>query len=353
MDIERTRAYYAALTAEDLCGCDSCRNFYQEVRAAYPETAAFLDGWGVAIEKPFESFPLGCREAGYEEYRNVQYVVFGGRDGFEPCEVGGVRIGLAESHPVTDIEEPHFVIELEPFRLDWTVGPGTLVGVGVGPGDPEMLTLAAVRAIREADLICLPQLPKETSRAYNIAVQAVPELAEKECVSFDFKMTRDEAELAGIHRAVYEELLVKIKAGVTIAFLTIGDPAVYSTFAYIADLAEAEGIPVRMISGITSFCGAAGALSIPLCERDEKVHILTGKSDMGALTALTGTKIIMKSGRGIREIKAQLAALEEAGIAAVYAVSNCGLPDERRFRGAAEIPEDSHYMTVIIVKDLR
>lgn len=82
---------------------------------------------------------------------------------------------------------------------------GILYGIGVGPGDPEMLTLRAVRAIKEADVICLPRAEKEKCRAYQIALPVVPELGYKKIISLDFEMTRDEAALEAMHREFYKK----------------------------------------------------------------------------------------------------------------------------------------------------
>ena len=68
---------------------------------------------------------------------------------------------------------------------------GRLIGVGVGPGDPELLTLAAVRAIRESDCILLPNEKKEECYAYKIVRQVVPEIEEKEICPMQFPMTKD------------------------------------------------------------------------------------------------------------------------------------------------------------------
>ena len=118
MDKERTRAYYAALGPEDLCSCAACRNFSSRVREAYPDSAAFLDGMGADIAKPHESWSLELRE-GELEYPEVQYVILGSVGDFRPTEISGVRFGLADAWPPTGLEEPHFVIEAGPFRLEW------------------------------------------------------------------------------------------------------------------------------------------------------------------------------------------------------------------------------------------
>ena len=228
---------------------------------------------------------------------------------------------------------------------------GILYGIGVGPGDPEMLTLRAVRAIKEADVICLPKADKYECRAFQIALPAVPELKYKKTISFDFEMTRDEETLAKMHAEFYEKYRQLIMDGYNLAFLTIGDPTVYSTFGYIMKLAKKDGIEVEIINGITSFCGSAAAAGILLSERDENIHIISGQGNLEEELKISGTKIIMKSGRNVASIKERLIELEQADKISVYAVVDCGMETEQIFNGAMMIPDDSKYMMTIIIKD--
>ena len=228
---------------------------------------------------------------------------------------------------------------------------GKLYGIGVGPGDPDMMTLRAAALIRTADCICLPQSPKEKCRAYRIARQAVPELENRACVCFDFTMTRYEAELSKIHQGIYGEIRKLLTEGKPAAFLTIGDPAVYSTFGYIMEQALQDGFHVETVGGVTSFSTVAASLGISLCERDEELHIATGQSSLEDLLELPGTKVIMKCGKSISGIKAVLQRAEKEKKVRVYAVSNCGLPEEEKYYCADDIPETAGYMTTIIVKE--
>ena len=228
---------------------------------------------------------------------------------------------------------------------------GILYGIGVGPGDPEMLTLRAVRAIKEADVICLPKADKYECRAFQIALPVVSELKYKKTISFDFEMTRDEEALAKMHAEFYEKYRQLIMEGYNLAFLTIGDPTVYSTFGYIMKLAKKDGIEVEIINGITSFCGSAAAAGTLLSERDENIHIISGQGNLEDDLRLPGTKIIMKSGRNVAQIKERLLEMEQAGNISVYAVVDCGMETEQIFNGAIMIPDDSKYMMTIIIKD--
>ncbi len=228
---------------------------------------------------------------------------------------------------------------------------GVLYGIGVGPGDPEMMTLRAVRAIKEADVICLPKSDKTKCRAYQIALPVVPELKYKKIISFDFEMTKDVEALEQMHKEFYAKYKKLVLEGYNLAFLTIGDPTIYSTFGYIMKLAKADGIEVEIVNGITSFCGSAAACGTLISEREENVHILSGQGDLTEELKLSGTKIIMKSGKNIATIKEQLVELENEGKVSVSAVIDCGMETEQIYNSALMIPDESRYMMTIIVKE--
>ena len=116
----KTENYYREINKDSLCSCDYCRNYYKEVKAAYPELSDHLAGMGVDIEKPFETRPLEPYE-GNIEYIAAQYIVIGNAADFKSEDVYGVHIGIADSHPMTDIVEEHYVIEISPIRLKWAV----------------------------------------------------------------------------------------------------------------------------------------------------------------------------------------------------------------------------------------
>lgn len=124
MDIERTKQFYRDLKRSNLCDCAYCRNYVNEVAKAYPAVTAYLQTLGVDIAKPFETMPLELDEAGQMPYIGPQYLVFGEEEGFAAATVkdaNDVEGRLAQSHPDDDIQEPHFVIEIFPIFLPWTV----------------------------------------------------------------------------------------------------------------------------------------------------------------------------------------------------------------------------------------
>ena len=118
LSIKETKQYYDSLTAEDLCNCAYCRNYIREIRNAYPKVAEYLLALGVDIEKPFETIPLEPDETGGIEYLSSQYIVIGNTDGFIKTVIDTVTVDITDSHPLTNIDKPHFVI---PVRLKRTV----------------------------------------------------------------------------------------------------------------------------------------------------------------------------------------------------------------------------------------
>lgn len=114
--VGRTRSYYSSLSPDDLCSCAECLNFRARVKAAYPLVSKYLGSLGADIEKPFESWSVEL-EDGMILYPDVQYVIIGKAKDFTPAEISGVSAGIAASHPMTGIDEEHFVIELSPFIL--------------------------------------------------------------------------------------------------------------------------------------------------------------------------------------------------------------------------------------------
>ncbi|MGX7071523.1 hypothetical protein [Helcococcus kunzii] len=119
MNIERTRKYYRELDTQELCDCNYCLNYYEEIEKEYPELSKYLDKIGIDIKKPHETMPLDVDEEGFIEYISAQYIVFGNISDFKSAMVNDVEINIAESYPDTDISEEHFVIETSMIKLKW------------------------------------------------------------------------------------------------------------------------------------------------------------------------------------------------------------------------------------------
>ena len=151
---------------------------------------------------------------------------------------------------------------------------GKAYGVGVGPGDPELMTLKAVRLIRENEVIAVPGRDAKSSAAYRIAERSVPEIAEKTLVPIYMPMARDRKKMDEEHRKGAALLEKYLDTGRNVIYLTLGDPTIYCTFSYLQHILESEGYEVELVSGIPSFCAAAARLGIPLTEWDEQLHVI-------------------------------------------------------------------------------
>lgn len=223
-----------------------------------------------------------------------------------------------------------------------------IVCIGVGPGDPELLTLKAIRLIREADVVAVPGEDPQRSVAYKIAAGAVPEIAKKRLVGISMPMTKDADILAQAHREGAKTLENLADRGLSIAFLTLGDPTIYCTFSYLQHILEIDGYQIELVPGVTSMTAAAARLGISLTEWDEPLHVfpgtLTDKLDWNE----EGTYVIMKSASRIKDIKDDLL---QCGMQ-VQAVIDCGMDTERICRSPDDIPEDPGYFTLLIAKNV-
>lgn len=224
---------------------------------------------------------------------------------------------------------------------------GKLYGVGIGPGDPELLTLKAVRLIRNADVIAVPGRVKEETVAYQITVQAVPELADKEFVEVFYPMSKDPEILERCHTESADKIAAVLDQGKDVVFLTLGDTTVYSTYIYVHEKLLERGYEAEIVSGITSFCAVAARLNIGLVEKAEELHIIPASYQIEEALKLKGTKVLMKAASKMGEVKKLLAMCGQD----VVMIENCGMPGEKIYRSVEEIPENASYYSLIIVKE--
>ncbi len=224
---------------------------------------------------------------------------------------------------------------------------GILYGVGVGPGDPELMTLKAVRLIRENEMIAVPGSDARETVAYRIAVQAVPELADKELVPVNMPMTHDRQKMENSHDQAAELLEGYLAQGKNVVFLTLGDPTIYSTYLYVQKRVEAHGFQTELVSGITSFCAAAARTGTSLVEWNEQLHVLPAVHKLAHGFDLPGNYVLMKSGKKMDQVKEML---RESGREVVM-VENCGMENEKIYHGVDEIPDGAGYYSLIIAKE--
>ena len=216
---------------------------------------------------------------------------------------------------------------------------GKLYGVGVGPGDPELLTMKAVRIIKSCDIIVVPKaMSGGESIALEITNQYIPKETPVEALHFPMG-TEDQEEK--IYEA-YQVVEGYLQEGKNVAFLTIGDPFVYSTYIYLLEHFKGEGYAIETIPGITSFCASASLAETPLVIGDENLLILPGSrieevEDQPYI-------VIMKVYRHEAKI---IDHLESKGYTYTY-IKRAGRDGQAVITDKEEIKQSREYMALII-----
>lgn len=237
-----------------------------------------------------------------------------------------------------------------------------LVAVGLGPGDPELVTVKGRRAIEAADVIFAPRSrDDETSRALRIA-QPWIDPARQQVVPLTIPMQRDPARAQTAYQQIAATIGARLSAQVAGrpagaargVYLLLGDPLLYGTFTTLSAALAARypRIAVTIVPGITSFAAAAARVGLPLSLGDERVAIVPAPVDPGALRELLArfeTVVLLKLGRALPQIIAVLDELALLG-AAVYA-EYLGMPEERIVRAVGSLRDyQAPYLSLLIVR---
>jgi precorrin-2/cobalt-factor-2 C20-methyltransferase len=156
------------------------------------------------------------------------------------------------------------------------VCPGKIYAVGVGPGDPELLTRKAERIIRSAPVICTPTGSVDSSSYALAIVEEFIDRSRQEVLVQLFPMKKEQEGLDPFWEEAAAQVAERVQRGLDVAFITIGDPLLYSTFLYLFRIFRDRypEIAVEVVPGITSFSAAAAAAGIPLALTSERVAIL-------------------------------------------------------------------------------
>jgi len=223
---------------------------------------------------------------------------------------------------------------------------GILYGVGVGPGDPELLTLKAQRILSRADVIAVPDKGAGEKTALNI----IGALAEgKPLLYCAAPMVRDPEQLEAAYTENARKIAALLDEGKTVAFITLGDPSVYSTYLYTHRRVLAMGYEAKIIPGVPSFCAAAAALGGGLCEGGERLLVVPAShQDVGGCLSVDANYIFMKAGREIGKLRDTLA--EHGLLDRAAMVENCGMESEHIYPRFADAPDGSGYFSVVLVK---
>lgn len=236
---------------------------------------------------------------------------------------------------------------------------GKLFVIGVGPGDPELITLKAVRILKDISCIFVPKGKEEGSSIALSIVEKVIDLKDKEIIEayFPMKKTRlqafDSCELDTKWHETIETIYSKLNKGIDVAFITLGDPTIYSTFFYLYDklLELSPLLNIEIIPGVSSINAGAARAKLSLSLADEKIAILpaTYVDDIEEILQKFDTIILMKVHRVFNKVLDMLYVTNLTD-KAIY-ISKAGMEDEKILKNIKEVKKDDlNYFSLVIVK---
>ncbi len=235
---------------------------------------------------------------------------------------------------------------------------GKLYVVGVGPGDPELLTIKGMRILNSVSCICVPKGREEGSSLALSIVKRIVDLGGKEIIEAHFPMrkTRNAGhgeELDSKWDETVKTVSARLKRGADMAFITIGDPTIYSTFFYLYDrlLETNAGLDMEIIPGVSSINASAARAKISLGLADEKIAVLpaTYTDNLEEIFDKFDTVVLMKVHRVFDKVRD---ILDGMGLASkAVCISRAGMEDEKIFGDIREMKEeDINYFSMVVVR---
>jgi len=238
---------------------------------------------------------------------------------------------------------------------------GKFIGIGVGPGDPELITIKAVKALKMVDVVSVPKAHADTP---SIALGMVKHILEErkkppEVLELVFPMTKDELEVKRLWAKNAGIVAEKVENGKVIAFITLGDPMFYSTFIYLFQSLRQKypEVKLEIIPGVTSLTACAASAKIPLAEKEEVIAIIPSDFDYKLIeeTAKHADNLVfMKCAHRFKDLVPILERSSFTKNSTIALVRRCSMPEEQVIVGKLgdvqswEIPED--YFSMAIVK---
>lgn len=226
---------------------------------------------------------------------------------------------------------------------------GKLYGIGVGPGDPELMTLKAKRLIEECDIVAVPVKKEgEESVALNIA-RGAASVPEEKVRRILFTMNKDKAKREECRQAAAEAIMKYLDEGQSVAMPVLGDVGIYSTYSYVHKKLIQAGYEVQMISGIPSFCAGASKANISIVEGNEGFGVIPSLKGIDQVKKAMGVfdnLVIMKVGSHVKEVYDILKAEGKEDNAII--ISNVGMEGE--YVGPLLPDREYGYFTTMIIK---
>jgi len=231
---------------------------------------------------------------------------------------------------------------------------GGLVAIGVGPGDPELITLKGVRLLQAADVVITPVGDRSgSSVAYSIVADHI-DPDRQQVLQRVFPMRQPAEQLASAWRDIAAEIASLVRNGMKVAFVTLGDPMLYSTYLYLQHELQNDypDVAISTVPGISSILAAANRAQMPLGLGDDILSIVPGTlddADLEAALDAPGTVVLLKVYRAFERIR-QLLMKKGLDEHAVY-VKRLGLEGEKLVERLADVDaDDLDYLSLILVR---
>lgn len=229
---------------------------------------------------------------------------------------------------------------------------GILYGVGVGPGDPDLITVKAVEVLRNVGKVFAAC---STKNDYSLSQNIVTKhLGETDIEKMPFPMTRDARALNEAWEVNARRALQVLDAGLDAAFITLGDPLTFSTFSYLLRTIQRMDplVKVKTVPGITSYQAGAAAANTPLTEGEESLHLISGAQGGAKLRQIVESAeniVMLKAYKNFEDIYATLEELDLLDRALL--VSRCGLEDETVVKDLRSYKDKKMpYLSLVVIK---
>jgi len=221
-------------------------------------------------------------------------------------------------------------------------------GIGLGPGDPELVTMKAVRIMEESDLVVVPQSNKTgRSLAKDIIKDLVPE---EKIYMYYFPMTGDKDDLDTKYAELADEVYKMLQDGKKICYVTIGDAPIYSTLNYLAGKLNKHGVQTDFIPGISAISAVSNLLSVPVTEKDESFCTIEMRDDTAFMKECVEkfeTVFVMKVHNKLEQLKEFV---KENDIKLAHVISRATLDDEIRLDLNSDEVKEINYLSTAILK---
>jgi len=229
------------------------------------------------------------------------------------------------------------------------ISKGKLFGIGVGPGDSELLTIKAAKILNEIQVICSPRSAQnKESIALSIVnpiIEKRKDLKELTILEPVFPMTEDSLTLEKHWDMASKSIAKFLNGGLNVAFITLGDPSIYSTFSYVQKRLE-NSYSIEIIPGISSFSACAASIKKPLVEKDDVLIVIPKiKENLNILMENGDTIALMKTSRNKKELENKIN--HQRREKEIFSVENCTMENEKIIHGFSE---DKPYLSTTIIK---